>query len=411
LKSSALDYFQERKIKNRVEDSTADVVQDLKPFLDQEKIPVEKQQHLIETCVNELKPFAENPSELFKGSLDGQKIFENLYHEKELPQVIIEDDLKDTYTLLFPRVATLLCKIPAAVKDWENEAWSENYRRFDEVISQLKALFAQVDELASAPKRGADATLIQFKRMLAQKVGLQLDITGLRADQPYSGKFDDFFVLPEIKNYVKEEDPKEKAKASTSIFEPKDCFCTFTNSNCLSIIVGAPGAGKSTWTKWLQRETLRADWAGIGIRVGFRDLVADELPSTYELIRMVAGKQLAEDLTAEKIRKWLDDWNVVFILDGFDEVKPSDRDRFVNWIKEICEFAKGCPFVITSRPMTTNHLEMFRNDWQKWSIEPFDAIRIITYITKWYANSPLLTDSNRKIPGSNGICGLEEREA
>lgn len=273
LKSSSVDFFQERKIKSRVEDATAEVVRDLVPFLEQEKISAEKQQRLIETCVRELKPFSENPAELFKGSLDGQKIFDSLYLEKELPQVIIEDGLKDIYSLLFPRIATLLCKIPAAVKDWENEAWSENYRRFDEVATQLKALFAQVDDLASVNQKGADKTLTLLKRTLTQKIGLQLDLTGLRSDQPLSGKFDDFFVFPKIKQ-TNIEDDKEPIFLDRAI----NCFQTLTNSYCLSVIVGAPGVGKSTWSKWLQRETLKVDWLGIGIRVEFRDLKSEKLP-------------------------------------------------------------------------------------------------------------------------------------
>lgn len=397
LKSSTLSYLEQRKIRRRVEDATADVVESLVPFLAQEKISQEKQERLIETCIRELKPFAENPAELFKGSLNGQKIFENLYLNKELPQVIIEDNLKDTYSLLFPRIATLLCKIPAAVNDWENEAWSENFRRFDEVVAQLRALFAQVDELSTATQKGADITLIRFKQMLTQKIGLQLDITGLRADQPYSGKFDDFFVLPEIKKVV-----QEGEKGLVSITEPKDCFDTFIISGRLNIIIGAPGAGKSTWSKWLQRETLRSDWAGIGIRIEFRDLKSDELPSIYELVRKVAGRQLAEDLTSEKITKWLDNCRIAFILDGFDEIRPTDRVRFIEWIKEISQFAKGCAFVITSRPLTTNHLEILGDSWQKWAIESFDKSRIINYISKWYDNSPLLSDSDRKVD-ANGL--------
>jgi hypothetical protein len=392
LKSSTLPFFERRRIERRVEDTTAEVVQGLIPFLEQEKISSDKQQRLVETCVNELKPFAESPAELFKGSLDGQKIFDTLYHDKDLPQEITEDGLKDIYSLLFPRIATLLCKIPAAVKDWENEAWSENYKRFDEVVAQLKALFAQVDELASASQIGADKTLTLLKRTFVQKIGLQLDITGLRADQPLSGKFDDYFVLPVITQRLIEKD-----KEPVSVVEPNDCFCTFTNSGYLAIVIGTPGAGKSTWSKWLQRETLKTDWSGVGIRIEFRDLKSDELPSIYDLIRKSAGKQLAEDLTLEKIRKWLDNYQIAFILDGFDEVKPTDRNKFVEWIKEIIEVAKGNPFVITSRPLTTDHLEKMGEDWHSWNIEPFDEQRIITYISKWYANTPLLADSNKEI--------------
>ncbi|MHB0966873.1 MAG: NACHT domain-containing protein [Bellilinea sp.] len=393
LESSGLSYLEQRKIKRRVEDATAEVVESIVPFLQQEKVSQEKLDRLIGTCISELKPYTENPMELFKGSLDGQKIFENLYHEKELPQVIVEDGLKDTYSLLFPRIATLLCKLPAAVKDWENEAWSENYRRFDEVVSQLKSIFSRVDELANAPKKGADTVLTQFKRMLTQKVGLQLDITGLRADQPYTGKFDDFFVLPEIRIKVE----GNKLEDSTSVTSPEECFSTFTKSNCLNIVLGAPGAGKSTWSKWLQRETLQSNWEGVGIRVEFRDLKVDDLPSTYELIRMAAGKQMREDLTQERIKKWLDESHVVFVLDGFDEIRPVDRTHFVEWVNDVKEFAIGCPFLLTSRPLTTNHIEMFGNSWQKWSIEPFDESRIIAYIMKWYANSPLLQNTDREI--------------
>jgi len=392
LKSSSIDFFQERKIKSRVEDATAEVIKDVLPFLEQEKIPQDKQQRLVETCVSELKPFVENPSELFKGSLDGQKIFDNLYHDKDLPQVIIEDQLKNVYSLLFPRIATLLCKIPAAVKDWENEAWSENYRRLDEVAAQLKSVFAQVDELATTPQKGADKTLTLLKRSLTQKVGLQLDITGLRADQPLSGKFDDFFVLPEIR----EVPIKEKADI-ISISDSNECFCNFTKPHCLSIIIGAPGVGKSTWSKWLQRESLKADWAGIGIRVEFKELTADDLPSIYDLIRKAAGKQLIEDLTPEKIRRWVENCQIVFILDGFDEIKPIDRNKYAIWIDEISNFARGCPFVITSRPITTNHLEKLGKNWKQWTIEPFDDARIISYISKWYAHTPLLTDASREV--------------
>ncbi len=394
LKLSTLDFFEKRKIERRVEDATAEIVQGLLPFLEQEKIPKDQQLRLIETCVTELRPFAEKPTELFKGSLDGQKIFDNLYHQKNLPEVIIEDGLKDIYSLLFPRIATLLCKIPAAVKDWENEAWSENYRRFDEVVGQLKTLFAQVDELASMPNKGADRSLTLFKRTLTQKIGLQLDITGLRADQPLSGKFDDFFVLPEIKQSLGTTEVESKP---LSISDPSDCFCTFTTPGCLAIVIGAPGAGKSTWSKWLQRETLKSDWSGIGVRVEFRDLKVDNLPSIYDLVRKAAGKQLAEDLTSERIRKWLDDRQIALILDGFDEVKPTERNKFVEWIREISEVAKECAITITSRPLTSNHLEKLEENWQTWEISPFDEERIITYISKWYANAPLLTDSNREI--------------
>jgi predicted NACHT family NTPase len=389
----ALPFFERRKIERRIEDAIAEVVEPLLPFLAQEKIPEDKQRRLIETCVDELRPLTQNPERLFQGSLDGQKIFEELYANRDLPQVVGEDDLKDIYTLLCPRIATLLCKIPAAVKDWENEAWSENYRRLDEITTQLRKLFSIVDELATSPSRQADEILLIVRRSLAQKVRLELDLTGLRADRPLAGKFDDFFVHPEIKEITQDENKQPQVVGT-----PDDSFTQFTHRHRQAVVVGPPGAGKSTWAKWLQRETLTTRWAGISVRVELRRFSGEQLLSLHDLVRETAGKHLAEDLTAERIGHWLNAKQVIFILDGFDEIRPSERDKVYEWIVDLRSAARDCPFVLTSRPLTTDHLDRFLDaGWQGWTIEPFDEPRIVDYIQRWYAHTPLLPEDNRAI--------------
>lgn len=391
---TALPFFQRRKIERRIEDATAEVVEPLLPFLSQEGIPDDKQRRLIQTCVDELWPLTENPELLFQGSLDGQKIFENLYADRDLPEVVIEDGLKDVYALLCPRIATLLCKIPAAVKDWESEAWSEDYRRLDEITGQMGTLFGKVDELARLPSKEADATLTMVRRALAQKIRLELDLTGLRADRPLAGRFDDFFVHPEITETVEDDDEKDKERV---IGEPDESFDQFTHASHRAIVIGAPGAGKSTWAKWLQRETLTARWTGLGIGVELRRFSSEALPSLHNLIREAAGKHLAEELTANRISRWLNANQVAFILDGFDEVQPSERDQVYDWIVELRTVAGSCAFVLTSRPLTTDHLARLNTDWQSWTIEPFDEDRIIDYIQRWYTHTPLLLDGNREV--------------
>jgi len=393
---TVLPYFQQRKITRRVEDAIAEVVEPLLPFLEQEKIPEDKQRRLIETCVDELRPLTQNPARLFQGSLDGQKIFEEMYTSRELPQVIIEDGLKDIYTLLCPRVATLLCKIPAAVKDWENEAWSENYRRLDEITTRLRTLFTTVDELATSPSRQADQILSMVRRSLAQKVRFELDLTGLRASSPVAGKFDDFFVYPEIRG-VTEDQNKQPQVLGT----PNDSFTQFTHPYRQSIIVGPGGAGKSTWTKWLQRETLTTLWSGLSVRVELRRFSNESPLSLHDLVRETAGKHLAEDLSVDRIGQWLTAKQVIFILDGFDELAPSERDKIYDWIVDLRSAARGCPFVLTSRPLTTDHLERFGIEWQQWTVEPFDEKRIVDYIQRWYTYTPLLSDDNRVIDAEN----------
>jgi len=399
LEATSLSFLEKRKIKGRVEDSTAEVVGILLPFLKAEHISQEKQERLIDTCIRELTPIAENSSELFKGSLNGQKIFENLYNNQGFPEVIVEEGLNDIYSLLFPRIATLICKMPEAVNDWEKEAWAENFNRFDEIVRQLESVILQVENIAISSDREADSVFTQYKKMLTQKIGIQLDITGLRADQPYSGKFDDYFVLP----CIRQEEKEKKERKETPIFLEvnEDYINEFLNFGILSIIKGVPGSGKSTWTKWLQREILKRNIGKIAVRVEFRKLNVSKLPSAYEIIRNSVSLQLTEDLSASRIKKWITSFRIVFILDGFDEIKPDNRDKFIEWIIELESFTAGCPIIITSRPLTTDHLHSVKGDWRYWYIESFNEERIIKYITQWYANFPILTDCDRNIDSKN----------
>jgi hypothetical protein len=404
-----IPFFERLKIKNRINESLGAVVEPLLPFLENEGISEDKQRRLIQACIDELKPLAENPEQLFQGSLDGQKIFDQLYENRELPQVVIEDGLKDTYTLLCPRIATLLCKIPAAVKDWENEAWSENYRRLDDIANQLRQLFNYVDEISSASSKQADELLLRVRRSLAQKVGFKLDLTGLRADQVVQGKFDDLFIYPQfLLEYADYEpitpdtDPggiqdffAHVLSETINFDSPEKAFEYFIERSPL-VITGSAGSGKSTWSKWLQKQSLSLNWTGISVRVELRGLRGNP-PSLHELIREAAGKHIAEEVTVERIGCWLDNKQVLFILDGFDEIRPSERDEIYQWIIDLHLAARGCPFVLTSRLLTSDHLERFKNSWVRCEISPFDKPRIVDYIQRWYASTPLLSDGNRDI--------------
>lgn len=383
-------FFEQRRIERRIEDSIADAVEPLIPFLSNENISEDKQRRLIQTCADELKPFTKSPERLFHGSLNGQKIFEELYAERDLPEVVIEDDVKEIYSLLCPRVATLLCKIPAAVKDWENEAWSENFRRFDEITNELAKIYITVDTIATSSTKRADDVLINVRRAISQKIRLELDLTGLRADRPYEGKIDDFFIHPSISQQVEED------KLQGFIGSAEKSLKLFTHKQTSVVIYGVAGAGKSTWSKWFQRETLVSEWAGISIRVELRKLVNEKLVSFHDLIRASVGKHFAEELTTERIAQWLDKKLVIFILDGFDEVPPDKREDIVDWILELQSAIRGCPLIITSRILTTDHLDNLIG-WEYWNIDSFDEPRIIKYIERWYTSTPLNINAIKQV--------------
>jgi hypothetical protein len=424
IEQGVMSAFQRRKIERRVDEAVCEVVEPIIPFLEQENLTQAQQRLLIEACRIDLQELAENPQYLFQGSLDGQKIFDNLYsgEGKKLPDVVIDEKLEGVYSLLFPRIATVICKIPAAVKDWENEAWKEDYRRLDEIAGELRALFEKVDTLDKRSSRESDKTLQLIRRFLAQKLGLKLDITGLRSDKPTSGKLNDFFVHPELKYFSLDLESKKGYVLANRITtedwfgrnfldaipymvigESDESFNLFTNQGINVIVEGGPGSGKSTWSKWLQREVVtRENWIGIAIRIELRDLITESLPPLQQMIRDSSNPNMSEEITSEKIRKWLDNQKIIFILDGFDEVAPKNRNIVRDWILDLENVAQGCSFILTSRPLTTSHLEDFKsNNWDYSTVEPFDQVRIINYIQRWYKHCELLPDNVRNIDAND----------
>jgi hypothetical protein len=159
LKTSEMSFLEQRKIRNSVETAAVDFADGLVSFLEKQRIPQDQQQRLIDACVRELKPFAENSQET-AGLTDGQEIFDNLYEDKDLPEGI-DDEIKNIYSFLFSRFATFLFKISASFSDWDSGTLPENIQRFDKALLELKTLFTQTNKSSRAPQKEVDKSALE----------------------------------------------------------------------------------------------------------------------------------------------------------------------------------------------------------------------------------------------------------
>ncbi len=387
-----IPYIKTFKIKVQIQSAVVTIVEPLLPFLSKEGISDENQINLIKTIVSELTPLVEKPALLFSGSLNGQKIFDKLYENRQYPEIIKEYDLIGIYSLICPRIADLLCRVPSTIKEWESLSWVENFHRFDEIANQLRTLFLKVDGITSGASKSSDEILHRIRQYQLQKIGLEMDITGLRGDQPYKGRISDFFVHPIISEIIEDNSSGERMIDNVS-----SALAFFISPGKKFILWGVAGSGKSTWTKWFEREVCNSESLGLAIRVELRNYCGSTLPSIQNLVRSFAGKHFAELITAPIINRWLENNQIVFIFDGYDEVASAERDVFMDWIIGLSKESRDCPMVITSRPLTTSQLENKELNLMKWEIKPFDIKRITQYIDNWYKHVSLLRDSERNI--------------
>lgn len=391
----AESFLTKRKIENELEKSVLRVVEPLVPFLTNEKVSVAQQRLLIETCTAELRPLVEEPSRIFEGSLDGQKVVDHLYAGRELPKAIQEEGLQSTYSLLLPRIANLICSFPPAVKAWQIEGWKEGFKRLDQITHVLRDVSLKVDEIAAQPSSDTDRLLIRFRHTIIQRAQFKLELTGLRPDRLIeTGNIEDFFVLPALSRNL-------NAGAKLTVQKPSHILHTFLSWNSRELIIGPPGSGKTTFASWLQIQHLSNPDPHLAIILPLRDLRTAQLPSLVQLVRESGGQHRVDEIEPKHVFSWLDAGRIAIICDGFDEIAPSDRDTVTRWLNDLEAAAGGSSVIITSRPLTSDHLRRLQKFSNHWEILPFDESRVIDYIQRWYMHSTLLRDNGRQIDVSS----------
>jgi hypothetical protein len=389
-------FLTKRKIEGRVDDSIAQVVEQLIPFFESEHITKHQQELLIITCSDELSDILREPEEVFAASLDGQRIFDRRYEDGQLPEAIRDERLGDLYALIFPQVANLVCAYPPAVEQWKIEGYKDGFRRLDEIATTLGNVANKLDYLASRDGDTADALLGRVRQSLTQRVEFQLDLTGLRGDRPDAVPLEKCFIIPELLRRKQERESESRGEIHAAT--ESDILDTFGGTSNRSIIIGSPGAGKSTWSRWLQRKLLTNSKPHLAVFVRLRDLVkSDLLPSHLNLVRDAAGTHLREEVDSTAVRRWCKDGLLTFILDGFDEIPPIQRDAVLSWVQELVRAIEPASLIITSRPVTTSHLDELPKTWLHWEILPFDEGRITEYISRWYAFAPVLSEKTRAV--------------
>jgi predicted NACHT family NTPase len=149
------------------------------------------------------------------------------------------------------------------------------------------------------------------------------------------------------------------------------------------LILGKPGAGKTTFLKWL---ALQCNGGRIhSNRVPFFITLKEfaEIEGQPDLLSFIA-KQLTEcgvENGAEVGAKILQAGRAIVLLDSLDEVKAQDHDRVLNIIRQTVEKFDASQFVITCRIAAKEYIfEQFTDV----EISDFDNEQIADFAHKWF---------------------------
>ncbi len=152
------------------------------------------------------------------------------------------------------------------------------------------------------------------------------------------------------------------------------------------IILGKPGAGKTTFLKYLAIQCDRGNFAAdrLPIFVTLKDFAeAPDQPSLLEYILGYYAPLVAQDGQRQAIQQIIQYGRALILLDGLDEVRQEDSDRVLKEIRNLSQHHNN-HFVMTCR------LAAWEYTFEKFTeveIADFDEQQIAIFAKKWFKNT------------------------
>lgn len=184
-----------------------------------------------------------------------------------------------------------------------------------------------------------------------------------------------------------------------------------------TIILGDPGAGKTTTLRYLCNVMLHEDFSSVNdnfsfpILVRFRDL--DSKEGLFDHIANILGIKIYsndEDLMSEAkfddyrkkilsriISVYLDELKVVICLDGFDELHPDIVESVLSEFREIVIGTSNCKIILTCR---SGEFHYSIDNTKIYEIQPLTKNQIRTLTDKWLIKKAKINDFLNQIESS-----------
>ncbi len=148
------------------------------------------------------------------------------------------------------------------------------------------------------------------------------------------------------------------------------------------MILGKPGAGKTTFLKWIAMQCSSGQSRADQVPVFITLKAFAETNGQPELLAYI-GKQWSDCgmKDAQAAETLLSQGRVLVLLDGLDEVRDVDHDRVLQSIRDFSTRFRTCQFVMTCRIAAREYtFERFTEV----EVADFDDQQIADFVTKWF---------------------------
>ena len=303
------------------------------------------------------------------------------------PEAVIEAKLAG---LTYPEAATIfrvslqsvvqvLMHVGPVMAEWRRLRFPTTFELPRQVTARLDKISDQIRGIAGSGSRDADERYeLEYRDYLLQRFH-RIEVGTVRMTTSMGVDLRELFVTPRVQ--VRKELASKKGDGPSAEFMTLAAAREFLGSvpgesekegprgvpaldqlksSERNVLIGVPGAGKSTFLEWLQlrvaggeEEFVLSGKQAIPLLVPVRRLDPRNLPHDRDLIEVATASHDRAELTP---RGWLErqtsNGRVMLMLDGLDETEPDLRDQYlIPWLRELCTQYPRSRYVVSSRPV------------------------------------------------------------
>lgn len=190
-------------------------------------------------------------------------------------------------------------------------------------------------------------------------------------------------LVEKIKQRAQKNNPKSKRSKISRIFEEEKISGIELLQNCSKLmILGRPGAGKTTFLKYIATFTNRSEilHGHVPIFISLKDFQDQE--KSINLKTHIENDLIHYSVSTGIFDRLLKEARVIFLFDGLDEVRKENFNRIIRQIKELSQIFCKNKFIITCR-LAANEYK-FEN-FLEVEVCNFTEEQITIFVSNWFA--------------------------